>query len=54
MNWSTFVTRGKKAMRMPPLHAADAALVDDFTDAAWAERGLSRRTLVNARAAQQL
>ena len=37
-------------MRLPPLSDADAALVDDFADAAWAEQGLARRTLENYRA----
>ena len=42
--------RRQKAIRMPALPAADAALIDDFADAAWAEQGLSRRTLDNYRA----
>lgn len=32
-------------MRLPPVPDADAVLVDDFADAAWAEQGLARRTL---------
>ncbi|HET8818752.1 MAG TPA: site-specific tyrosine recombinase XerD [Xanthomonadaceae bacterium] len=42
--------RRRKALRMPPLPDADAALIDDFADAAWAEQGLSRKTLDNYRA----
>ena len=37
-------------MRLPPLAEADAALIDEFGDAAWAEQGLSRRTLESYRA----
>ena len=42
--------RRRRAMRQPPLPEADAALVDAFADAAWAEQGLARRTLESYRA----
>ena len=46
----TAADRRRDAMRLPPLRDADAAVIDAFADAAWAEQGLARRTLENYRA----
>ena len=42
--------RRRRALHLPPLRPAEAALVDDFADAAWAGQGLARRTLDGYRA----
>ena len=45
MNASTPAERRTRAMRLPPLHEADARAIDAFIDAWWAESGAARQTL---------
>lgn len=45
MNASTPAERRARAMRLPPLHEADARAIDAFIDAWWAESGAARQTL---------
>ena len=41
--------RRQRAQAMPALRDADAAAIEAFLDAAWAESGLSRQTLASYR-----
>src|SRR5690606_32279377 len=45
MTASTPAARRARALRLPPLHDADARAIDAFIDAWWAESGAARRTL---------
>ena len=45
MSPHTPAERRTQAMALPPLPDADAAAINSFLDAIWAERGLSRQTL---------
>jgi integrase/recombinase XerD len=46
---ATPAERRSQAMALPPLREADAAAIEGFLDAAWAESGLSRQTLASYR-----